>query len=166
MRAVFHALPQVLQRPDDPELRNRMAWGDTLAGISLATNAIVIPHVIAMVLGGRYGIVHGRAIAAVTVACLRHSRPGAVRKLSHIAGLLGCPAGCDDEARADWAIRAIEDFIARIGMTTNVREHGVSDADFPAIAAEVRADFGLRVDADPVPTDAPGLAAILRDSVA
>ena len=165
MRVIFDTLPRVLEKPDDPELRNRMAWGDTLAGISLATNAVVIPHVIGMVLGGRYGISHGRSIATVTAACLRHSRPGAGHKLAHIAGLLGCPAGRDEESRADWAIGAIEGFIARIGMKKNVLEYGVPEAEFDSIAAEVHANFGARVDADPVPTDAAGLAAILRASV-
>jgi alcohol dehydrogenase len=165
MRVIFDTLPRVLEKPDDPDLRNRMAWGDTLAGISLATNAVVIPHVIGMVLGGRYGISHGRSIATVTAACLRHSRPGAVRKLAHIAGLLGCPGGRDDESRADAAIGAIEDFIRRIGMKKHALEYGVPEADFDSIAAEVRTNFGARVDADPVPTDAAGLAAILRESI-
>jgi hypothetical protein len=44
-------------------------------------------------------------------------------------------------------------------------EYGVPEADFDSIAAEVRANFGARVDADPVPADAAGLAAILRESV-
>lgn len=165
MRVIFDALPRVLEQPDDLELRNRMAWGDTLAGISLATNAVVIPHVIGMVLGGRYGISHGRSIATVTGACLRHSRPGAVCKLARISGLLGCREASDDEARADGTIGAIEGFIARIGMQKNVLEYGVPEADFDSIAAEVRAHFGARIDADPVPTDAAGLAAILRASV-
>ena len=164
MRVIFETLPRALEQPDDLELRNRMAWGDTLAGISLATNAVVIPHVIGMVLGGRYGISHGRSIATVTAACLRHSRPGAVRKLAHIAGLLGCPEGLDEEARADRAIGAIEEFIQRIGMNKSVLEYGVPESDFDSIAAEVRANFGARVDADPVPTDAAGLARILRAS--
>jgi len=165
MRVIFDTLPRVLEHPDDLELRNRMAWGDTLAGISLATNAVVIPHVIGMVLGGRYGIPHGRSIATVTGACLRHSRPGAAGKLAHIAGLLGCPKGLDDDARADWAIGAIEAFIQNIGMRKSVLEYGVPETDFDSIAAEVRAIFGARVDADPVPADAAGLAAILRASV-
>jgi alcohol dehydrogenase len=164
MRIIFDALPQVLEHPDDLELRNRMAWGDTLAGLSLATNAVVIPHVIGMALGGRYGIPHGRSIATVMGACLRHSRPGAVRKLAHIAGLLGCREARGDEALAEWTIAAIEGFIARIGMRKSIVEYGVPEADFDGIAAEVRANFGARVDADPVPTDADGLAAILRAS--
>lgn len=155
-------LPWTLRMPVPVELRHRMAWGDTLAGIVLATNAVVIPHVIGMVLGGRYGISHGRSIATVTVACLRHSRSGAVRKLAHIAGLLGCREAVNDEALADWTIATIEAFIARIGMQKRIVEYGVPEADFDGIAAEVRANFGARVDADPAPTDAAGLAAILR----
>ena len=50
-------------------------------------------------------------------------------------------------------------------MWKNIVEYGVPEADFDSIAAEVRADFSTRVEADPVPTDAAGLAAILRDSV-
>jgi len=164
MRIIFATLPKVLEHPDDLELRSRMAWGDTLAGVSLATNAVVIPHVLSMVLGGRYGVPHGRAIAAVMVACLRHSRPGAVRKLAHVAALLGRQCQNDDEAMADWAIDAIDAFIAQIGMKKNILEYGVPEDDFDSIAGEVRSAFGARVDADPVPTDAAGLTRILRAS--
>lgn len=61
---------------------------------------------------------------------------------------------------------AIEGFIARIGMRKNVLEYGVPETDFDSIAAEVRANFGLRIESDPVPTDAAGLVAILRASIA
>ena len=67
-----------------------MAWGDTLAGISLATNAIITPHSFSMVLGGRYGITHAAGIASVTPACLENSRPNAIAKLAQVARLLGC----------------------------------------------------------------------------
>ena len=165
LRVIFAVLPRVLEHPDDLGVRDRMAWGDTLAGVSLATNAVLIPHVLSMVLGGRYGVPHGRAIAAVMVACLRHSRSGAAGKLAHVAGLLGCRRRLGDEALADWTIGTIEAFIARIGLNKTVLEYGVPERDFESIAAEVRSAFGARVDADPVPTDAAGLAAILRASV-
>jgi alcohol dehydrogenase class IV len=165
MRVIFDALPRVLADPGSLELRERMAWGDTLGGVSLATNAVVTPHAIGMVLGGRYGIPHGRAIATVAVACLRHARPGAVGKLARVAELLGCREASGDEARADQAIDAIEDFIRRIGMRKTVLEYGVDERDFPGIAEEVRSAFGARVDADPVPSDADGIAGILRASV-
>lgn len=51
-------------------------------------------------------------------------------------------------------------------MRKNVLEYGVPESDFESIAAEVRANFGMRIESDPVPTDAAGLVAILRASVA
>ncbi|HSV57091.1 MAG TPA: iron-containing alcohol dehydrogenase, partial [Magnetospirillaceae bacterium] len=163
LRIIFHALPEALERPDDLDARARMAWADTLAGISLATNAIVIPHVIGMVLGGRYGISHGRSIAAVTGACLRHSKEAASAKLARVASLLGCRE--DEGGKADWAIEAVEAFIGRVGLRRNILEYGVPESDFRGIAEEVRSVFGMRVDSDPAPTDAAGLEAILRASV-
>ena len=96
-----------------------MAWGDTLAGISLATIAIITPHSFSMVLGGRYGITHGLGIASVTPACLENSRPNAVGKLATVARLLGCAEPLSDDSwliglsrpsnasssRSDWAGR-------------------------------------------------------------
>ena len=61
LRVIYQALPEAIRSGDDLALRNRMAWGDTLAGISLATNAIITPHSFSMVLGGRYGITHAAA---------------------------------------------------------------------------------------------------------
>jgi alcohol dehydrogenase class IV len=164
MRIIHATLPAVLRDGSDLDLRARMAWGDTLAGISLATNAVVIPHVLAMVLGGRHGIVHGRAISSVTLACLRHSRAGAVPKLARIARLLDPEAEASPEGLADRAIDAVGRVIADIGMERSVAEHGVPEGEFEDIAREVDANFRTRIDADPVPTDAAGLVRILRDS--
>jgi alcohol dehydrogenase class IV len=166
MRVIFRALPQAMRNGDDLELRSQMAWGDTLAGVSLATNAVIIPHVIAMVLGGRHGITHGRAIATVTVACLRHSRAGCIPALARVARLLGCETRSSEECLADWAIEAIQRFIAELGLERTIFDYGVSDSDIDDIAAEVDATFRMRIDVDPVPTDAAGLARILRQSVA
>jgi alcohol dehydrogenase class IV len=166
LRVIYRTLPEAIRDGDDLELRNRMAWGDTLAGISLATNTVITPHSFSMVLGGRYGITHAAGIASVTPACLENSRPNAVGKLAEVARLLGCAEPLSAEALADWAIAAIERFILEIGLGRPVTDYGVPEADFPAIAQETRTAFGLRVDADPVPQDAAGLERILRRSVA
>jgi alcohol dehydrogenase class IV len=165
MRVIFRTLPEAVRNGGDLELRSRMAWGDTLGGISLATNAVVIPHVLAMVLGGRYGIPHGRAIATVMVACLKHSRAGCISDLAQVARLLGCQEHLSDEALADWAIEAIDRFIADLRLNRTILDYGVPEADLPSIAEETRTNFGLRIDVDPVPTDVAGLTQILRASI-
>jgi alcohol dehydrogenase class IV len=165
LRVIHHTLPKVLENGTDLDLRNDMAWGDTLAGISLATNSIVIPHAFSMVLGARYGITHARAIASVFVACLRHSQPAAWPKLARVARLLGCDEPLSDAGLADWAIDAIRQLLSQIGLAKTPRDYGVPEQDFPDIAREVHEVFKFRVEADPVPTDAVGLTRILQQAV-
>ena len=165
LRLIYCALPEAIRHGDDLDLRSHMAWGDTLAGISLATNAIITPHAFGMVMGGRYGITHGLGIAAVTPACLEHSRSGAAHQLAQVARLLGNTQAGADEDLAGWAIDAIERFIAAIGLGRSVIEYGVPETDFADIAREVRSGFALRVEADPVPADVAGLTRILHRSV-
>lgn len=128
----------------------------------MATQGVITPHVIAMVLGGRYGVGHARAIACVTKACLEHSRPGAVAKLANVARLMGCTEQLNDEALADWAIEAVQNLIRSLELAKTPADYGVQEDVFESIGAEVVRDFAYRVEADPVPTDAAGLAGILR----
>jgi len=164
MTIIFPTLPLAIANGRNLDLRTAMAWADTLAGISLATNAIITPHALSMVLGARYGITHGRAIAAVTLACLRHSRSAVVRKMAQIARLLGCRESASDEAMASWTMTALEGWLDQIGMKRSLREYGVVEADLESIAQEVRTVFALRLDADPAPPNVADLARILRES--
>jgi len=164
MRIIFRALPQAVKQGDDLALRAEMAWGDTLAGIALATNLVVTPHALSMVIGGRYGVAHGAAIAAIMVACLRYSRKHAIQKLSAVAKLLGFEGGGNDEAAADAAIEAIEQLISTIGLKKCLGDYGVPRQDFESIAEEALAVFGTRIEADPAPADARQLAGILQQA--
>jgi alcohol dehydrogenase class IV len=164
IRIISHALPRVFRDGNNLELRAEMAWADTLQGISLATNAVITAHVIAMVLGGRYGIRHAQAVAVVTVAALRHSRNGAVDKLANIARLMGCKDELSQEAMADWAITEIEELIQTIGLGKDLAELGVPSTDYEEIAREVRANFAFRLDSDPVPKQASDVIRILEKS--
>jgi alcohol dehydrogenase class IV len=166
LQVIYRTLPEAILHGADLALRHQMAWGDTLAGISLATNSIITPHSFSMILGGRHGITHAAGIASVTPACLENTRPNAVAKLAQVARLLGCAEPWREAALAAWAIDAIERFITAIGLGRPLTAYGVTEADFPAIALETRTAFGLRVDMDPTPQDAAGLERILRRSVA
>ncbi len=164
IRIIGRCLPSAVRDGNDLDLRCEMAWADTMGGYALALNGVMIPHVIAMVLGGRYDIQHGPAIASVMVACMKHSRPGAVAKLARVARLLGCEEASGEEALADRAIELVQELMTDIDLTKTVTEYGVPEADLQKIAEETYADFAVRVDADPVPTKAEGLRAILTAS--
>jgi alcohol dehydrogenase class IV len=165
IRLISAALPRAVAQGGDLSLRAAMAWADTLQGISLATQGVLIPHVIGMVLGGRYKIAHGRAIASVMLACIGHSRPGATEKLARVAAAMGCPIELAGDAAADWAVQSIGRLIERLGIGQTPADYGVPRSDFESIGEEVLRDFQRRVIADPVPTDARGIAAILHRAV-
>ena len=164
LRIVAETLPMVLEDGDNLDLRTAMAWADTLGAVSVATNAVLTAHVIGMVLGGRYHMPHGRAVSVVTVAALRHSRNGAIGKLATIARLMGCNKSLSQEGLADWAINAIESFIHSIDLGKNLKDYGVPEKDFRKIAEEVKANFSIRLDVDPVEKKIEDLIWILEQS--
>lgn len=89
---------------------------------------------------------------------------GHAEKLANVARLMGCKENLSDEALADWAIVAIEKLINSIGLKKNLTEYGVPEADYEKIAQEVRANFAMRLDMDPVSKQVPDLVWILKES--
>ncbi len=164
MRIIAATLPRVYEDGQNLELRSAMAWADTLQGIAMSANAVLTPHVIAMVLGGRYHIPHARAIASVMPACLRHSKKGAIDKLANVAQLMGCTETYPSESLAEWAIAGIEKLIEKIGLKKTPAEYGIPPEDYQHIAEEVKKNFAMRLEADPVPKEVSDLVAILRQS--
>ncbi len=162
---IFEILPKAMEDGENLDLRTAMAWGDTLAGVSLATNSIITPHVLSMVLGARYGITHGRAIAAVTLASMRHSRSASASKLAYIAPLLGCTQRLSEESATDWVLSAIDDWLQRIGMKRSLRQYGVVESELESVAKEARTAFAFRLDADPLPPSVADLVRILEESM-
>ncbi|MHB9037964.1 MAG: iron-containing alcohol dehydrogenase family protein [Armatimonadota bacterium] len=166
LRIIAQALPKAYSNGDDLNARADMGWADTLSGIAISTCGVLIPHVIGMVIGGRYKIAHGPAVAASTVAALRFCKAGAAGKLANVARLMGCKEDASDDKLADWAVDAVEKLITTLGIPTSISAYGILEKDFESIAREVYADFPYRVNANPVPTDVAGLIEILRMSAA
>ena len=59
-----------------------------------------------------------------------------------------------DEAAAELAARAVDEFIVGMGLPHRVRELEIPEEDLPAIAAEVLEDGGCRTNAIPITTTA------------
>lgn len=166
MPLIVETLSSVMADGGDLSLRGVMAWCDTLAGISLATNAISTPHVLSMVIGARYGATHGPAIASVMVAWLRHLRDRNIRldKLSAIGRVLGGDTAASEPALADFAIDRVSDFISDIGLARPPADYGVCPADIAGLSREAVAGFSLRLALDPLQPNESMLADILREA--
>jgi alcohol dehydrogenase class IV len=122
LRRVVRDLPAALADGRDLAARSSLAWADTLAGFAIANAGVTLPHGIAMAMGGMYPhVAHGQALAVVYPAILRYTEGRANAKLATLARLLDPElAGRDDDTAARECGAALDAFLRRIGIWTNL----------------------------------------------
>lgn len=129
-------LPGVIKKPGNIELREQMAWADTLAGLSIASAAVTLPHGIAMAMSGMYSqIAHGQALASVYPAIMRYTYKTSIAKFARVARLLN-PTLQDvsDREAASLLGDELEKFTETLGIKKSLKELGVIEAEIPLLA--------------------------------
>jgi alcohol dehydrogenase class IV len=138
IRRVINDLPTAVQRGGDLAARNSLAWADTLAGMSICRAGVVLPHGIAMAVGGMYpGTSHGRVLASVYRACLEFTWDAAVPRFAALARILDPrlkDARTSDAAGA--CPHLLQLFLIRIGLTCSLKDFGISKEDITALAKQ------------------------------
>jgi alcohol dehydrogenase class IV len=125
VEAMARALPGVVARGNDLDLRTHAAWGSALAGMALANARLGVVHGIAHPIGVRFAVPHGLACGVLLPAALEFNRPAVGCKYDVLAGLLG-------EDPATYARR----LLAACGLPARLTEYRLDAAQFSAIAAE------------------------------
>ena len=136
IRIIIQTLPEVIKKGQDIELRARMSWADTLAGLSIANAGVTLPHGIAMAMSGLYPhIAHGQALASVYPAIMRFSWKYAREKFAFLGRQLR-PEEKDlsDDSAAVMAVEALEDFLKNIGLRKSLRDLGVPKEELDLLA--------------------------------
>lgn len=119
------ALPAVVTRGQDLELRTAAAWGSAMAGLALSNARLGVVHGMAHPIGVRYHVPHGLVCGVLLPAALAFNRPAAPHKFETLHGLLGGdPVGY---AQA---------LLVACGLPLRLTEYGLARADFAAIADE------------------------------
>ncbi len=138
VRRVIRDLPTAIQEGGNLAARSSLAWADTLAGMSICRAGVVLPHGIAMAVGGMFPKTpHGMALASVYGACLEFTRQSAVSEFAALARILDPGLS---EVHASEAATAcpdlVRDFIGRIGLARSLRDFGIGKEEIPAVAAQ------------------------------
>jgi alcohol dehydrogenase class IV len=133
------ALPAVVTRGSDLDLRTHAAWGSAMAGMALANAKLGVVHGIAHPLGLRWSVPHGLACGVLLPAALEFNRPAVGPKWAVLANLLG-----DDPAA--YARR----LLAECGLPARLTEYGLAAGEFDAIAEEAVASGSTRANPRPV----------------
>ena len=115
--------------------RERMLLGSLYAGIGLANAGVTAVHSLSYPLGGKYGVSHGLANTILLAPVMAFNLPGALEKFADIAEAMGeCVDGLPVREAAYLAVEAVECLIEDCGIDSSIRDFGVKEQDFPALA--------------------------------
>jgi maleylacetate reductase len=143
-RRIVHALPLVVDDPDDVDVRASMLEGAVLAGRCLQNGTMGVHHGLAQLVGGRTGIAHGLANAVILPHAVRYNEPAVPDEIRR----LGDAIGADGDVAA-----AIAALAARIGLPAQLGDCGVTLDDLDAIARLSQANHNVRANVRPVSED-------------
>lgn len=138
VQTVMNTLPQVLEDPSNVELRSRMAWADTLAGLCIANAGVTLPHGMGMAIGGMYPkVAHGQALAIVYPACTDFTWEKAIEPYAFMARSRNAElASVSDEEAAKASANEIEAFLKAIGLYQKLNEVEMPESEIEALAKQ------------------------------
>lgn len=86
MKIILENLRKAVANPDDKEIRTKMAYADTLAGIAIANVGTTLPHSIGQPISGKCPWVsHGQSLALVYPEFLKFEQDYCVKKAAVVA---------------------------------------------------------------------------------
>ncbi len=159
---IFTYLPKSRESDNDPEARLQClvaAWMSMMGAPNFATG---LSHAIGHIIGVHYSVGHGYTSCVTQPYVMEFNRHVSAAKQVLLARSAGLDTrGLSDEAAAEAAARAVDDFVLGMGMPHRLRELEIPEEDLPEIAELVLTDGGCR--SNPVPiTSAEQVMEVLR----
>lgn len=135
---VVESLPKVLGNLYDTDLREQMAWADTLAGLCIANAGVTLPHGMGMAIGGMYPkVAHGEALAIVYPAFAEFTWEAAIPQFARLARILNTElGGLSDYEAASKCPAEIVAFLKRIGLNRTLRYVHMPESEIEALAKQ------------------------------
>ena len=159
---LFDALPRSRQSDADGEARLQCLVGAWMSMMGAPNFAVGLSHAIGHIVGVKYSVGHGYTSCVTQPYVMEYNRPASAAKQALLARAAGHDtAGMSDEAAAELAARAVDDFILGLGMPHRLRELEVPEEDLQGIAELVLTDRGCRTNAIPI-TGAEQVMEVLR----
>ena len=159
---LFHSLPRSRQADGDAEARTQCLVAAWLSMMGAPNFAVGLSHAIGHIVGVKYQVGHGYTSCVSQPYVMEYNRPASAAKQALLARAAGHDVGgMSDEAAAELAARAVDEFILGLGMPHRMRELEIPEDDLPEIADLVLEDRGCRTNAIQI-TEASQVLEVLR----
>lgn len=141
IKLISQSLEDAVKDGSDLEARNKMAWGQFIAGQAFSNAGLGFVHSMAHQLGGMYDLPHGVANAILLPHVEKFNIPACSHKLKNVAEAMGVDVSyMSDEEGAEAAIAAIKTLSRAVGIPSGLREMGVKEEDFTEMSKNALAD--------------------------
>jgi len=136
IKIIAEYLPKVLTNGMDIEARSKMAWADTLGGLTNSSAGVTLPHGLGMQVGGHCPhVTHGQALAAIYPEFTRYTYLAAVKKFATVGRIFNPALKTEtDEVAAKKSCEEIDEFLKKINLWVGFKDLNVTKDDLRVIA--------------------------------
>ena len=132
MKSVIHSSLIAVEDPNDYEARSNIMWSATWALntlISRGKSTDWMVHMLGQSAGAYTDATHGMTLSAVSLPYYRYIMPYGLAKFVRFAENVWdvCPDGKTDEQIAQEGLKALEDWMRKIGVSMNLTELGATE---------------------------------------
>jgi len=149
LKLIAENFERVYDHPDDLEGKAQMAWGATLAGLSIGLVDVNLAHAMSHPLSGRFNIQHGRAVALCTAPAIWFNRGHVGDKYARAAALFGAANGPEEKS----AVSLIEIFYRlanKFDVDLKLKNYGLDDVDLDAVSVDALEIGAIKTNVRPV----------------
>ena len=140
---LYRGLTAAIADATDDDAYTRLTLGAYYAAVAIVNARTGLHHAICHKLAPAAGLSHGTANSIILPRALEFNLPAARPELTRVAELIAEHSGKRRETRAEDAIEALEQLATRAGLPRRLREVGVAQDIFPALAEKIMSEPGL-----------------------
>ena len=132
MKSVIHSSLIAIEDPNDYEARSNIMWSATWALNTLISRGKTtdwMVHMLGQAAGAYTDATHGMTLSAVSLPYYRYIMPYGLKKFVRFAENVWdvCQYGKTDEQIAEEGLKAMEDWMKKIGVAMNLTELGATE---------------------------------------
>ncbi len=128
------SIRDAVRKQGDIHARERMMWGNLLAGMAMASSGVVADHALGEVIGPLYRIHHGLSCGVFLPYVLKFMIPTTAGKIARIGEALGSSVGhVGEEKAAREAVRLVAGLLEDLDIPS-LGAMGVPEKDLPDLA--------------------------------
>lgn len=141
IRLIFENLPAVAKRPDDMELRGKIALASLEAGLAFSNASLGAVHAMAHSCGGLLDMAHGECNAILLDHIVAFNYQEVPHRYRNIAESIGIPvAELDSNSVLKELLLKIRKLKDELGIEAGLMNKGAKAADIPELARKAVAD--------------------------